>query len=687
MKKITFLVLTLALFFNSYAIDTLNVNITSDTTLTADTIYVPHGIVVDTGIVLTINAGVTMLFNGDTTYNVMENTEAGYILVSGSIVAIGDANNRIVFSKNDSLKWGGIFLNNAADYSMFKYCDFSYGNMIDSLGSDTVSYNSTLVLLNDSVDFYSCHFSYNEKAIYASHSSFNLFNGIIDNNVYGITADSSEILIGNTTITANTTGIMLNDEANAVISSSIVYGNTTGQLEGSGNFTYDVTYSDIEGYFAGTGNYAIDPEFANTTNFKLSPCSGIINKGNTSPSYMPDTLDFYGNTRIFYLVPDMGAYEHQYPNSYVSNDTIQYGFCEGDSVLVDGVYYNNDTILVGHMQGINYCDSSFINNITEFPMPIITFDVTDTTVCLNTNIVVNALVDEAYLNPTFDWASSDTLESVIKIGDGILARMLMPKTYYVTVTAEGCVAVDSTNIQLHPEIIVELGNDSTVCRRHKLDAGAGYASYSWNTYESTNEVEVLETMTYIVTVTDSYGCTLKDQVAMTLLSSPVVEFTDDTMKMTTDDTRIIGGAGLGYPNYLWNTSETTSRISVVGLDLGIGTYTYWQTSEFTNGCKDSDTLIVVVTDGVGIIDIEGVKNLKIYPNPSTGIVNLDAEFDNANDIKLSITDISGRIVFNKDIDNTTFVKEQIDLSSNNKGIYFINILVNNKTLTYRISIQ
>lgn len=683
MKKFTLLVFTLAFYLASYSVDTLNVNITTDTTLIADTIYVGQGIVVESGNTLTINPGVTMIFKGDVSFNYNQGTAAGYLYVKGKLVAEGDTSKRIIFTGADANEWAGIFFEKNADTSSIKFCDINNANGIDSL--EDINYKGAISILSNSANIFACDIRNNTNVgVHIDSSNVILYNNIIAFNQVGILCDSSDLVIGNNTISKNDTGVVVDAYSNASIVNSIVYGNNNEQVLG----TVDITYSDIEGSATGVGNITVDPMFVNDIHFMLNPCSSIINQGSTDEDNIYDIFDFFGETRIFWNVVDFGAYEHQYSYNYVSLDTIKYDICEGDSILLEGVYYNSDTTFSDNVPGVNYCDSLYINQIIAHQMPSLTFENGDTSVCDGKTLIIYANLDQEYLNPTYEWASSDISETLIPIGEnGILGFMTGQKDFYITVTVAGCVLLDTTDIIVYPAIVLDLGNDTSVCRRHILQADTGYADYAWSDFSTDNYTEVLETADYSVTITDQYGCKVTDNIGMTLLPSPVVDFVVDSMKFTTDDTRILGGAANGYPNYSWSDGSITSTITLVGEDLGIGSYEYWQYCEFTNGCKASDTIIVVVTDGVNITEIDGLKTINVYPNPSNGIVNLNAEFDNADDILLNITDLSGRIVYSKEIKNSLFINEQIDLSDNDKGMYLMNLIYNKHIVTYKLTIK
>ena len=68
-----------------------------------------------------------------------------------------------------------------------------------------------------------------------------------------------------------------------------------------------------------------------------------------------------------------------------------------------------------------------------------------------------------------------------------------------------------------------------------------------------------------------------------------------------------------------------------------------------------------------------INDYLIYPNPTSGIVNIQLEGNNIN--QLTITDINGRVIISKEVNGNEC---SADLSNYNKGVYFIT-LRNEKT--------
>jgi hypothetical protein len=75
----------------------------------------------------------------------------------------------------------------------------------------------------------------------------------------------------------------------------------------------------------------------------------------------------------------------------------------------------------------------------------------------------------------------------------------------------------------------------------------------------------------------------------------------------------------------------------------------------------------------------------VYPIPSKGIFNIDLKSDVKN---IQVIDITGKVIYNEEIkETTTSATKQVDLSSFNDGVYFINVSDDTKTSTYKVLLE
>jgi hypothetical protein len=102
------------------------------------------------------------------------------------------------------------------------------------------------------------------------------------------------------------------------------------------------------------------------------------------------------------------------------------------------------------------------------------------------------------------------------------------------------------------------------------------------------------------------------------------------------------------------------------------------------GWRCSGWSALITCDGTVLGSEEKVlRTVKIFPNPSAGIVNIKVDGEMKAEIK--ITDLNGDIVY----DQSALICDQniIDLSKNPGGIYFMNLKSGNQTLIQKIIIS
>lgn len=81
------------------------------------------------------------------------------------------------------------------------------------------------------------------------------------------------------------------------------------------------------------------------------------------------------------------------------------------------------------------------------------------------------------------------------------------------------------------------------------------------------------------------------------------------------------------------------------------------------------------------------SEIQVYPNPSSGIVNIGIE-GFGQEFTISILDISGKIIQSHLIQNAATVNNQVlDLSGNASGLYFVNIFNDKKSVYKKIVLQ
>ena len=80
------------------------------------------------------------------------------------------------------------------------------------------------------------------------------------------------------------------------------------------------------------------------------------------------------------------------------------------------------------------------------------------------------------------------------------------------------------------------------------------------------------------------------------------------------------------------------------------------------------------------------RNFSIAPNPNNGTFTINLK-EILNDYSIEVFDVSGRVVFDKNYNNTSSLQQNIELNPTQKGVYFLNIKSASTILTKKIIIK
>ncbi len=275
--------------------------------------------------------------------------------------------------------------------------------------------------------------------------------------------------------------------------------------------------------------------------------------------------------------------------------------CIGDSVSLSG------------SGATNYSWSNFVvDNMNFAPTSTETYVVTGSNSlgCVNQDsieIVVNSL-------PTIEANASDTIicngEDVTLSGSGpatnftwdngvtdnVVFNPIVSTMYSVTANdANGCLGEDSVYIVVNALPIVDAGIDQEVCENSTVVLqGSGAVTYTWNNSVIDNSPFVIgATSDYVVTGMDNNGCSATDTVNVLVNANPMVIANAIDDEVCKGDSVTLFGSGAD--SYTWNFGATDGIAFVP-----TGSFTYSVTGTDTNGCVDSDSILVIVHDPTNI---------------------------------------------------------------------------------------
>ena len=405
------------------------------------------------------------------------------------------------------------------------------------------------------------------------------------------------------------------------------------------------------------------------------------------------------------------------------NTPLTYSMCEGESynfygqnITVAGTYTHT-------LQTVNGCDSvlTLVVTLEALPPTAITGN---TTVCEGESTTLTATGGVSYA-----WSNGGTSNSTSVNQSGV---------YTVTATnAEGCSATANVTVTVNPLPTITIGGNTTVCAGSSTTLTAtGADSYSWSTGENTASVNISAFGIYSVTGTSVEGCNNTANVTVTVSQLPVITITGETDICTGESTTLTANGG---ETYLWSdgTTANTLTVNLAGTYQVIGynaagcsamadaTVNEWQpaTSEFSIECPDScyiwnsqtyctsgdytqtfqtihgcDSVVTLhLTITVGIDDHDLGASMTVYPNPTTGTVNVQCTMNNVQveTVDILVYDAFGRLLRSTDGVETqnfaslqtdthgTSVQTPIDLSRFAPGVYLIKAVADGNVVAVR----
>lgn len=272
--------------------------------------------------------------------------------------------------------------------------------------------------------------------------------------------------------------------------------------------------------------------------------------------------------------------------SVLNNDPTT--FCEGGSVV----------LMASENTDIQWSTGATTPSIVVTTSGSYTVDFDDGTGCgINTSAPVAVTVN-ALPSPTISGnlgicpSSSTTLDAgggyvSYAWSNGPSSQSITVSTagqYTVTVTdGNGCEGNESvTTFNATPPSPVISGDDG-FCpgETATIDAGAGFASYSWSNSSSSQSITVNAAGTYSVTVSDNNGCTGSDSQMIEAFTPPTPPIIMGGLTFCDGNTTVLS-AGENLASYMWSTGETTNSIVV----NSVGTFSVTVTDG--NGCVGSD---------------------------------------------------------------------------------------------------
>jgi hypothetical protein len=282
---------------------------------------------------------------------------------------------------------------------------------------------------------------------------------------------------------------------------------------------------------------------------------------------------------------------------------------------------------------------------------------------------------------SFNWSNSETTEDISGLSLG---------NYSVFITDTlGCSDL-FTSIIYSPLSSIQASSISTNLSCFGSENGyidltvtGGVAPYSylWSNSDTTEDLSGLQEGLYQVTVTDMNGCIYITMDSLSKPDSILVQLSveADSMGAGGSISTLLAG-GVGAYSYLWSNGQTTNNIS--GVPAGMYTLTVTD----AQGCTDTTSVIVPMIQFTTLVTVSNLQLVKIYPNPSTGYLNIEFLQPTNGKYSIRLFNILGEVLYHREFNN---ISRSLVLDLNNipTGNYIVQILSSDNYIHEKISIE
>ena len=370
-------------------------------------------------------------------------------------------------------------------------------------------------------------------------------------------------------------------------------------------------------------------------------------------------------------------------------------------------------------------------------------------------VTLNQLIIGTGTIPTLGANASDTIAVgpvPVTVGSGVVEVIVsatgdvdpnndvMSKTVYIS-NIDAAVMATAT---------ISCNGDSTGALMASTADAYGMSMYMWNTGAMTAAVSNLPAGTYMVTATDSIGCsdtamiTLTEPLPIVITGNPVDVLCNGD---STGSITVSAAGGTGAFTYLWSNGATSASIAnlpaatytvtvtdangcmamqsyavneptALSLNIthnnmdsatanvsgGTAPYTYnWSNSGTTatvGNLMTNTTYMVTVADANGctIMDsvniafinvstVSAVNNLSMFPNPAADQVFVDLDLATIAPVQIHITNAVGQLVSTQVLGNIQTQRVELSTKDLPDGLYLVQFQIGEEQVTQKLIVS
>lgn len=281
--------------------------------------------------------------------------------------------------------------------------------------------------------------------------------------------------------------------------------------------------------------------------------------GHNSPFFEPDfEIGYLSDTLNYQVFEDTICsceplwFNGVYPDS---DATYLWDFGDGSTEFGNGLTHefsngNFDvTLTVMNEEGC------IMDTLMKYNLVVINCDILMEpigTICQGDSVTLTSVAGLEWL-----WSTGETTASII-------VAPTETTTYSLEVDGGVTDICEEITVYVYEKQLSTLPDSLTKCSNEELLVTAGViGDYVWSTGEETEEIYLVETGTYFVSITDSNGCIIEDSVYVFVAEAPIWSLGETIYICTGESVELIPtGEITGEEEYEWSNTETTPSIIV-----------------------------------------------------------------------------------------------------------------------------
>ena len=315
------------------------------------------------------------------------------------------------------------------------------------------------------------------------------------------------------------------------------------------------------------------------------------------------------------------------------------------------------------------CSNTSNVTVTVTPLPTLNVVASNTIICLGATS--EATLTASGTSSTYTWSP---------IANNTATAVVTPTantTYTVSGSALGCTNSRTIEIAVStaPSLSVVALGGANICAGNSgtLSAAGSALNFTWTPTGGNGVTAVITPTASTETYTlfgEANGCTSEASITVTVNAIPTVTATAANGSICNGENTVLT-ANTSATTFSWSTGANTASTTVTPTTTTVYTVTVTE-----NGCSGETTVSVNVNACTGIEE-QLAKDINLYPNPTTGLLNIVIPEEMVSKSIIEMYDGLGKLVAREELTKTT---TKVYMNKLEEGMYFYKIISDTKEM-------